>query len=102
MEDNRQKGVIKTVIKDEEGKSKGFGFIAPEDGGDDIFVHYSACEGFRLDDSVKGRTVTFTTEEGPKGLKAANVQLLEDDGDEDSMEMDSEEPAEEDEMPMPA
>lgn len=53
--------------------AKGFGFIAPEDGSEDIFVHFSAIasEGFR---SLKeGQRVTFEVVQGPKGKQAANV-----------------------------
>ena len=51
---------------------KGYGFIEQE-GGDDVFVHYSALQsdGFRsLED---GQRVEFTVERGPKGLQASNV-----------------------------
>ena len=53
--------------------AKGFGFIAPEDGREDIFVHFSAIgtEGFR---SLKeGQRVSFEVVQGPKGKQAANV-----------------------------
>ena len=52
---------------------KGFGFIALEENGEDVFVHYSAIvsEGFKtLND---GDEFTFEIQEGPKGLQAANV-----------------------------
>lgn len=55
-------------------ESKGFGFIAPSDGGKDVFVHFSAIasEGFRT--LAEGQSVTFDVEDGPKGPQATNVQ----------------------------
>jgi CspA family cold shock protein len=52
--------------------SKGYGFIA-RDGGEDVFVHYSAIQtaGFRT--LEEGQHVEFTVERGPKGLQATNV-----------------------------
>ena len=53
--------------------SKGYGFIAPSDGTDDIFVHFSAinASGFRT--LSEGQVVEFDVERGPKGLQARNV-----------------------------
>ncbi|MGH2964740.1 MAG: cold-shock protein [Solirubrobacterales bacterium] len=53
---------------------KGFGFITPEDGSDDVFVHQSAIVGGGDRGLSEGAKVTYDTESGPKGPKAANVQ----------------------------
>ena len=54
-------------------ESKGFGFITPDDGGNDVFVHFSAIqsEGFRK--LEEGQSVSFEIEDGPKGPQASNV-----------------------------
>jgi CspA family cold shock protein len=54
-------------------ESKGFGFIAPEDGTQDVFVHYSAIKGSGFRTLAEGQSVTYEVERGPKGLQATNV-----------------------------
>ena len=53
--------------------AKGFGFIS-QDNGPDVFVHFSAITGDGFKSLAEGQRVTFDVQEGPKGLKAANVQ----------------------------
>ena len=55
--------------------SKGFGFIEQE-GGEDVFVHFSAIEGEGFKTLAEGESVSFDIQEGPKGLQAANVVKL--------------------------
>lgn len=56
--------------------AKGFGFITPDAGGDDLFAHFSEirAEGFK---SLKeNQKVTFEAKKGPKGMQASNIQFV--------------------------
>ena len=55
---------------------KGFGFIKPDDGSDDVFVHFSAIEGSGYRSLDEGQRVEFETQPGRKGLQAANVKKV--------------------------
>ena len=52
---------------------KGYGFISPNDGGEDLFVHYTGIEGSGFKTLEEGALVTFETSQGKKGLQAVNV-----------------------------
>ena len=56
---------------------KGFGFIAPDQGTMDVFVHYSSILGDGFRNLMEGQRVEFTLEQSPKGLTALNVAQLE-------------------------
>jgi CspA family cold shock protein len=55
---------------------KGFGFITPDEGGQDAFVHFSAIQGDGFRTLVEGARVEYDLGEGPKGPQATNVRVI--------------------------
>ncbi len=55
--------------------SKGYGFLAQE-GGEDVFVHFSAIQGEGYRNLEEGQRVEFAITKGPKGLQAADVKVI--------------------------
>jgi cold shock protein len=56
--------------------SKGFGFIAPDSGGEDVFAHFSAIQAQGFKTLAENQKVSFDVTSGPKGKQAANIHLV--------------------------
>ena len=68
---NKMTGLVKWFNSD-----KGFGFITPDDGSKDVFVHFSAITGEGFKTLEEGQAVSYDLTEGARGMQAANVTKL--------------------------
>ena len=68
---DRQTGSVKWF-----NDAKGFGFITPENGGADLFVHFRSIQGSGFKSLQEGQKVSFVVTKGPKGLQADQVQPM--------------------------
>ncbi|MFO1196412.1 MAG: cold-shock protein [Burkholderiaceae bacterium] len=71
MSNGTQTGTVKWF-----NESKGFGFITPDGGGDDLFAHFSEIQGSGFRTLADNQRVQFEVRRGPKGLQAAAIRPI--------------------------
>jgi CspA family cold shock protein len=71
MANQTQTGTVKWF-----NDSKGFGFIAQDNGGKDLFAHFSEIQSNGFKSLAENQRVEFEVKEGPKGLQAANIRIV--------------------------
>lgn len=69
----REKGTVERFMEE-----KGFGFIKPDNGGKDVFVHHSAISGSGFKSLSQGQRVEFDLVQDPKGPRAENLEVMDE------------------------
>ena len=64
-------GTIRKILRE-----KGFGFVEPDDGSEDLFAHFSAIQMSGFKTLKEGQKVSFEVTQGPKGKQASNIQAV--------------------------
>lgn len=67
----KKEGIVKWFSKE-----KGFGFITPNEGGNDVFVHHSGISGQGYKNLEEGQHVSYEVTKGPKGMQATSVDKI--------------------------
>jgi len=73
---NQSQGQTQTGTVKWFNDSKGFGFIAQDNGGKDLFAHFSEIQSGGFKSLAENQRVEFEVKEGPKGLQAANIRIV--------------------------
>jgi len=69
-----RKGLLLVADSSCSNDAKGFGFITPDSGGEDLFAHFSEIQSSGFKSLQENQTVSFEVKQGPKGKQAANIQ----------------------------